>query len=139
MRKIHSLLVAACLLAASRDKKEVQPETDKTDMYHITVTGNPSKGSVRIYNLDGVRFRNERTGTPAVSVDESFTDKVEYNMERPVSQITTQGILYSKENATITMQVTRNGKSVFHQSKQTDANPGIDKTVDLVYSTENYR
>lgn len=57
-------------------------------MYHITVTGNPSKGSVHIYNLDGVKFKNERSGTFAVSADESFTNKVEYNTERPASQIT---------------------------------------------------
>jgi hypothetical protein len=74
-------------------------------MYHITVavTGTSPKGSVHIYNLDDVKFRNERTGTSAFSVDETFTDKVEYSTEKPVSQITVQGILYSKENATITL------------------------------------
>jgi len=73
MRKIHSLLAAACLLAASCNKEEIQSETDKAGMYHITVavTGSSPKGSVHIYNLDGVRFRNERTGTSAASVDES--------------------------------------------------------------------
>ena len=56
MRKIHSLLVAACLLAASCNREEIQPETDKAGMYHITVavTGTSPKGSVHIYNLDGV-------------------------------------------------------------------------------------
>lgn len=93
MRKIHSLLAAACLLAASCNKEEIQSETDKAGMYHITVavTGSSPKGSVHIYNLDGVRFRNERTGTSAASVDESFTDKAEYSTEKPVSQITVQG------------------------------------------------
>ena len=83
MRKIHSLLAAACLLAASCNKEEIQSETDKADMYHITVavTGSSPKGSVHIYNLDGVRFRNERTGTSAASVDENFTDKAEYSTE----------------------------------------------------------
>ena len=83
MRKIHSLLAAACLLAASCNKEEIQSETDKAGMYHITVavTGSSPKGSVHIYNLDGVRFRNERTGTSAASVDESFTDKAEYSTE----------------------------------------------------------
>ena len=37
MKKIHSLLVAACLLAASCNREEIQPETDKAGMYHITV------------------------------------------------------------------------------------------------------
>jgi hypothetical protein len=109
-------------------------------MYHITVavTGSSPKGCVHIYNLDGVRFRNERTGTSAASVDESFTDKAEYSTEKkPVSQITVQGILYSKESAIITMQIKKknDGESVFNQSKQLEAVPGIDTTVDLVYST----
>lgn len=137
MRKIQFLLVATCLLTASCSKEEIQSETGEFGIYHITVTvtGNSPKGSVHLYNLDGVKFRNERNGTSGTSIDESFTGKVEYSTEAPVSQITAQSILYSKENATLTMQVTRNGKSVFHQSKQTDANPGIDTTVDLVYST----
>lgn len=137
MRKIHSLLAAACLLAASCNKEEIQSETDKADMYHITVavTGSSPKGSVHIYNLDGVRFRNERTSTSAASVDENFTDKAEYSTEKPVSQITVQGILYSKESAIITMQIKKDGESVFNQSKQLEAVPGIDTTVDLVYST----
>ena len=42
---------------------------------------------------------------------------------------------YSKENATITLQVKKDGESVFNQSKQLEAVPGIDNTVDLVYST----
>lgn len=120
MRKIHSLLAAACLLAASCNKEEIQSETDKADMYHITVavTGSSPKGSVHIYNLDGVRFRNERTGTSAASVDENFTDKAEYSTEKPVSQITVQGILYSKESAIITMQIKkRRGKRI--QPEQT--------------------
>ena len=52
MRKIHSLLAAACLLAASCNKEEIQSETDKAGMYHITVavTGSSPKGSVHIYN-----------------------------------------------------------------------------------------
>ena len=106
-------------------------------MYHITVavTGTSPKGSVHIYNLDDVKFRNERTGTSAFSVDETFTDKVEYSTEKLVSQITVQGILYSKENATITLQIKKDGESVFNQSKQLEAVPGIDTTVDLVYST----
>lgn len=37
MRKVHSLLAAACLLAASCNREEIQPETDKAGMYHITV------------------------------------------------------------------------------------------------------
>ena len=47
MRKIHSLLAAACLLAASCNKEEIQSETDKAGMYHITVavTGSSPKGS----------------------------------------------------------------------------------------------
>ena len=118
MRKIHSLLAAACLLAASCNKEEIQSETDKAGMYHITVavTGSSPKGSVHIYNLDGVRFRNERTGTSAASVDESFTDKAEYSTEKPVSQITVQGILYSK-SAIITMQIKKTGKRI--QPEQT--------------------
>ena len=137
MRKIHSLLVATCLLAVSCSREEIQPETDKAGMFHITVavTGNSPKGSVHIYNLDGVKFRNERTGTSATSVDESFTDKVVYSTEKPVSQITVQGILYSKESATITLQVKKDGESVFNQSKHLETAPGIDNTVDLVYST----
>ena len=45
MRKIHSLLAAACLLAASCNKEEIQSETDKAGMYHITVavTGSSPK------------------------------------------------------------------------------------------------
>ena len=137
MRKIHSLLAAACLLAASCSKEDVQPVTNEAGMYHITVavTGNSPKGSVHIYNLDGVMFRNEHTGTSATSIDESFTDKVEYSTEKPVSQITVQGILYSNESATITMQVKKDGESVFNQSKQLEVAPGIDNTIDLVYST----
>lgn len=137
MRKIHSLLAVACLLVASCNKEEIQSETDKTGTYHITVavTGSSPKGYVHIYNLDGVRFRNERTGTSAASVNESFTDKAEYSTEKPVSQISVQGILHSKENAIITLQVKKDGESVFNQSKQLETVHGIDTTVDLVYST----
>ena len=48
---IYSLLAAACLLAASCNKEEIQSETDKAGMYHITVavTGSSPKGSVHIY------------------------------------------------------------------------------------------
>ena len=38
MRKIHSLLVAACLLAASCNREEIQPETDKAGMYPVSYT-----------------------------------------------------------------------------------------------------
>lgn len=96
MRKIQFLLMAVCLLTASCEKEGSQPETGEAGIYHITVTvtGNSPKGSAHLYNLDGVKFRNERNGTSGTSIDESFTGKMEYSTESPVSQITAQGILY---------------------------------------------
>lgn len=138
MRKIHSFLLATlCLLTASCSKDDNPLEKDDAGVYHITVavSGNSAKGNVHIYNLDGVRFKNEQTGTSCTSVDESFSEQVEYSTEGQVSQITVQGILYSKESATITMQVKKDGKSVFHQTKQIEDFSENDTTVDLVYST----
>ena len=62
-------------------------------------------------------MRTEHTKTPVSYThldvykrqDETFTAKVEYSTEKPVRQITVQGILYSKENATITLQVKKDG------------------------------
>lgn len=83
MRKIQFLLMVVCLLIASCSKEESQPETGEAGIYHITVTvtGNSPKGSVHLYNLNGVKFRNERNGTSSIYIDESFTGKVEYNTE----------------------------------------------------------
>ena len=54
MRKIHSLLAAACLLAASCNKEEIQSETDKAGMYHITVAVTGSFHSFAISRNSGM-------------------------------------------------------------------------------------
>ena len=52
MRKIHSLLAAACLLAASCNKEEIQSETDKAGMYHMrTAAAFQNRSRTLIYPL----------------------------------------------------------------------------------------
>ena len=101
----------------------------------LQVSGNNPKGSLHLYNLDGVSFRNEQTGELSIQVNESFTGQTAYVTDGKVNQITAQSILYSKEYARLTMNVYKDGETVFSQSKQLTAIPGTDTTIDLVYST----
>ena len=103
----------------------------------MEVNGNSPKGNLHLYNLDGVAFRNEQTGERTEQVNESFTSRTSYVTDGKVCKITAQGILYSKEDATLTMNVYKDGETVFSQSKQLTAVPGTDTTIDLVYSTVN--
>lgn len=107
--------MAVCLLSASCGKEESQPETRESGIYQITVTvtGNSPKGSVRRYNLNGVKFRNERNGTSSIPIDECFTDKVEYSTESPVSLISIQGILIQKRMRTSPCRKRETGKMFF--------------------------
>lgn len=111
--------------------------TDSGSIYRVVVevSGNSPKGNLHLYNLDGVAFKNEQTGERTEQVNESFTNRASYITDGKVSKITAQGILYSKEDAKLTMKVYKDGETAFSQSKQLIAVPGTDTTIDLVYST----
>lgn len=140
MKKYHQVFLAIlCTLCTmiSCSSENDPTVTDCGSIYRIVVevSGNSPKGSLHLYNLDGVSFRNEQTGELSIQVNESFTGQTAYVTDGKVNQITAQGILYSKEYARLTMNVYKDGETVFSQSKQLTAIPGTDTTIDLVYST----
>ena len=124
------LCTTLCIVTACNSENDPSV-TDSGSIYH----GNSPKGNRQLYSLGGVAFRNEQTGERTEQVNESFTSRTSYVTDGKVCKITAQGILYSKEDARRTMNVYKDGETVFSQSKQLTAVPGTDTTIDLVYST----
>ena len=130
------LCTTLCIMTSCNSENDPSV-TDSGSIYRVVVevNGNSPKGNLHLYNLDGVAFRNEQTGERTEQVNESFTSRTSYVTDGKVCKIAAQGILYSKEDATLTMNVYKDGETVFSQSKQLTAVPGTDTTIDLVYST----
>lgn len=139
MKKIIPFLfVAVNIIAVSCTKEEHEPEVSgDSGIYRVMfeVTGEDPRGNTHIITLDGVNIKNEMTGQSSSSIDESFSQDISYVTESEVQQIAIQGVLYSNEYAELRMKVTKDGCTVFDESKGIDPQNGTDKTIELRYTT----
>lgn len=106
-------------------------------MYKITieVSGTDAKGFAHITNLDKVNIRNEKTGDSSLSIDDEFTASASYVTEGKVKEIAAQGMVHSNEKASVRMKVTKDGKTVFDESKSIDPETGTGKRDELRFTT----
>lgn len=139
MKKIIGTLLAVVSLLAISCSKDDDPTTGSSEsgVYKITieVTGNEASGYAHIINLDKINFKNEATGQTSSTVDEEFTGSASYVTEGKVKEIAAQGIVYSNEKASVRMKITKDGKTVFDESKSIDPENGTEKTGELRYTT----
>lgn len=139
MKKIFATIVAAVsLLTASCSKDDPLTGGNDAGIYRITieVSGTDAKGFAHIINLDKVNIKNEGTGVSSSSVDDEFPTSATYITEGKVKDISAQGIVHSNsEKATVRMKITKDGKTVFEESKSIDPENGTGKVGELRYTT----
>ena len=128
MKKYFATLLAAVSLLTVSCSKDDDPTTGSSDagVYRITieVSGTDAKGFAHITNLDKVNIRNEKTGDSSLSIDDEFTTSASYVTEGKV-----------KEKASVRMKVTKDGKTVFDESKSIDPETGTGKIGELRFTT----
>lgn len=139
MKKILStLLVVASLLAVSCSKDN-DPTTVSNDagVYRITIeiSGTDAQGYAHITNLDKMNIKNEKTGNSSLTIDDEFDSSVSYITEGKVKEIAAQGIVHCDKTASLRMKVTKDGKTVFEESKNIDPENGTGKVCELRFST----
>lgn len=139
MKKIFVTLLAAVSLLTVSCSKDDDPTTGSSDsgVYRITieVSGTDAKGFAHIINLDKVNIKNEKTGESSLSIDEEFPLSASYITEGKVKEISAQGMVHSNEKASVRMKVTKDGKTVFDESKSIDPENGTDKVGELRFTT----
>ena len=139
MKKILATLLAAVSLLAVSCSKDDGPTTGSSDagVYRITieVSGADAKGFAHIINLDNVKITNEKTGESSVSIDDEFPTSANYVTEGKVKEISAQGMVHSNEKASVRMKVTKDGQTVFDESKTIDPENGTEKIGELRFTT----
>ena len=139
MRKIFATLLAAVSLLTVSCSKDDNPTTGSngTGVYRISivVNGTEAKGFAHITNLDRVNIKNENTGDSSLSIDDEFISSASYITEGKVKKIAAQGMVYSNEKASIRMKVTKDGETVFDETKSIDPESGTGKIGELRFAT----
>ena len=64
-----------------------------------------------------------------------FTASASYVTEGKVKEIAAQGMVHSNEKASVRMKVTKDGKTVFDESKSIDPETGTGKIGELRFTT----
>ena len=138
-KNFYSLAILAFVVALASCSKDDDPTTGSSDagVYRITieVSGTDAKGFAHITNLDKVNIRNEKTGDSSLSIDDEFTASASYVTEGKVKEIAAQGMVHSNEKASVRMKVTKDGKTVFDESKSIDPETGTGKIGELRFTT----
>lgn len=139
MKKIFATLLATVSLLTVSCSKDDDPTTGSSDagIYRITIeiSGTDAKGFAHIINLDNVNITNEKTGESSVSIDDEFPTSANYVTERKVKEISAQGMVHSNEKASVRMKVTKDGQTVFDESKTIDPENGTGKIGELRFTT----
>ena len=139
MRKIFATLLAAVSLLTVSCSKDDDPTTDSNGagVYRISIeiSGADAKGFAHITNLDKVNIKNESTGDSSLSIDDEFTSSASYITEGKVKEIAAQGMVHSNEKASVRMKVTKDGKTVYDETKNIDPENGTGKIGELRFTT----
>lgn len=139
MKKIFATLLAAVSLLTVSCSKDNDPTTGSSDagIYRITieVNGNDAKGFAHITNIDRVNIKNEKTGDTSQSINDEFTSSASYVTEGKVKEIAAQGMVHCNDKASVRMKITKDGKTVFEESKNIDPENGTGKVGELRFTT----
>ena len=110
MKKYFATLLAAVSLLTVSCSKDDDPTTGSSDagVYRKTIE---------------------------VSGNDEFTASASYVTEGKVKEIAAQGMVHSNEKASVRMKVTKDGKTVFDESKSIDPETGTGKIGELRFTT----
>lgn len=142
MRKINYLLFAmlSMVILSCSSGDDPESNTEGYGIYKVVLepTGEEYSAQAHIYNTSNVNLYDETAGkdTGTHSIMETFHGRQEYSTVKEVENIAIQGILTSRNPASLKMTVYKNEEIVFQKSVSLkENNGGHDGTVDIVYST----
>lgn len=141
MRKLNYLLFGLLSVAAlscnSGDDQEIEIRDYGVYKVVLEARGENYSAEAHMYNTNNVNLYDETGGRDIGShaILEGFTGKQVYSTVKAVSNIVVQGILTSRNPASLKLEVYKDGKKVYENiASLKENNGGKDGTLDIVYS-----
>lgn len=142
MRRLNYFLFAMLpmffMSCSSRDNPGT--DTENYGIYKIVLeaAGENYSAKAHIYNTNNVNLYDDTAGQNlgSYSILQTFQGKQVYSTINEVSDIVVQGLITSRNPATLKMTVYKNSISIYEKTVSLDKNGGgNDGTVDIIYSS----